>query len=495
MGEKKVPDIMMLGAEQNETYMEIVHLHEKRTTSIQCYRALMGSKMERWKKKKLIWEAERVDLVLIFIGSVEEYRYFKPVAKALKDRCILIFDTFEGRTKCLRKKNKNLLVMGEGKIGGIVSELLNIMIFDASIMVDYRDIFQSAGWRTEVRNEVFSDALEAVKKGEINNMKVDEKKEISLLWKYGELDPYHVIKITNMVWCEGKEHVFGASYEERQGYGMFTFLRDVNKSKKPQIRIENPLKKYPVKCLTAVCCVLAVICTVMGVRLITLQNARKESEMLADMANGEDCGVEIRTVKSVMTDEQGREVVRCENDIVTVFGAEYEGVGQAIETQFLVQDTQGTLEMLQQFGTGSCMVSQLECRRLDGKIISFKEDGHYYTGGSGLFSAGYTFSVEEGRLLELEDILVNKECFYGEIATLIKKTLSEHPDIVECRVDYEKEYDKLYTLKDRLPGWLLSADGVTFLFEQGDFLGMAFGCIEVTVPYEDVEEYIREEYR
>lgn len=495
MGEKKVPDIMMLGAEQNETYMEIVHLHEKRTTSIQCYRALMGSKMERWKKKKLIWEAERVDLVLIIIGSVEEYRYFKPVAKALKDRCILIFDTFEGRMKCLRKKNKNLLVMGEGKIGGIVSELLNIMIFDASIMVDYRDIFQSAGWRTEVRNEVFSDALEAVKKGEINNMKMDEKKEISLLWKYGELDPYHVIKITNMVWCEGKEHVFGASYEERHGYGMFTFLRDVNKSKKPRIQIENPLKKHPVKCLAAICGVLALICITLGMRLISLQNARKKDGALNVMGKSEDCGVEIRTVKAALTDEEGREVARCENDVVTVYGTEYELVGQAIEAEIPLKDMQGTLEMLQQFGRGSKSVSRLECRRLDGKIISFKEKGHYYTGGSGLLSTGYTFSVEEGRRLELEDILADEEGFYEEIDALIKKALSEHPDITEFKVDYEKRYDELYTIKDRLPGWLLSVDGMTFLFEQGDFLAMAFGCLEVTVPYEDIEKYIRKEYR
>ena len=79
------------------------------------------------------------------------------------------------------------------------------------------------------------------------------------------------------------------------------------------------------------------------VRLIVLQNTRKESETLAVMTKGEDCGVEIRTVKSVITDEQGREVVRCENDVVTVFGAEYEGVGQAIETQFSAKDTQETL--------------------------------------------------------------------------------------------------------------------------------------------------------
>ena len=387
------------------------------------------------------------------------------------------------------------ICMREGKIGGIVSELLNIMIFDASIMVDYRDIFQSAGWRTEVRNEVFSDALEAVKKGEINNMKVDEKKEISLLWKYGELDPYHVIKITNMVWCEGKGHVFGASYEEKKGYGMFIFLRDVNKPKKPRIRIENPLKKHPVKCLTAICCVLAVICVVLGVRLITLQSARKEAEALNTTVKSEGCSVEIRTMKAVQTDETGVEIARCENDVVTVYGTEYELVGQANEAEFPLRDMQGTLELLQQFGNGSKSVSWLECRRLDGTIISFKENGHYYTGGSGLLSAGYTFSVEEGKLLELEDILEDKEGFYGEINAFIKEALSEHPDIVEYQVDYEKRYDELYTVKDRLPGWLLSADGMTFLFEQGDFLAMAFGCLEVTVPYEDIEKYIRKEYR
>jgi len=62
-------------------------------------------------------------------------------------------------------------------------------------------------------------------------------------------------------------------------------------------------------------------------------------------------------------------------------------------------------------------------------------------------------------------------------------------------VDYERIYDDLYADKNRLPGWLLSEEGMTFLFEQGDFFGRAFGCLEVTVPYEKVGKYLRKEYR
>lgn len=258
---------------------------------------------------------------------------------------------------------------------------------------------------------------------------------------------------------------------------------------------ETKAWKHTARWFVAISCVLILVCVALGARVVTLENARRESGVLKATVKDEDCGVEIRTVKAVMTDEAGTEVARCENDVVTVYGAEYERVEKAIEEEFPLQDMQGTLEMLQQFGNGSKSVSQLECRRLDGKIISFKEIGHYYTGGSGLLSAGYTFSVEEGKLLELEDILADKEAFYEEIDALILNALSDHPDIVEYPIDYEKTYEELYTAADRLPGWLLSAEGMTFLFEQGDFLGRAFGCLEVTVPYEEVGQYLRKEYR
>jgi len=258
---------------------------------------------------------------------------------------------------------------------------------------------------------------------------------------------------------------------------------------------ETKAWKHTARWFVAISCVLILVCVALGARVVTLENARRESGALKATVKDEECGVEIRTIKAVTTDEQGNEVARCENDAVTVYGAEYERVGRAIEAEFPVKDMQGTLEMLEQFGKGSNMESRLECRRLDGKIISFKEDGHYYTGGSGLLSAGYTFSVEEGKLLGLEDVLADEEEFYEEIDDFILKALSKHPDMVEYPIDYEKTYEELYTAEDRLPGWLLSAEGMTFLFEQGDFLGRAFGCLEVTVPYEEVGQYLRKEYR
>jgi len=103
--------------------------------------------------------------------------------------------------------------------------------------------------------------------------------------------------------------------------------------------------------------------------------------------------------------------------------------------------------------------------------------------------------VEEGKLLELEDVLADKEGFYEAIDVLMKDALAEHPDFTEFSVDYERIYDDLYADKNRLPGWLLSEEGMTFLFEQGDFFGRAFGCLEVTVPYEKVGKYLRKEYR
>ena len=60
----------------------------------------------------------------------------------------------------------------------------------------------------------------------------------------------------------------------------------------------------------------------------------------------------------------------------------------------------------------------------------------------------------------------------------------------------DQEFQEKYRKCGKISaGWLLSEEGMVFLFREGDFGPRFIGPIEVTVPYSEIEFYIRTEYQ
>jgi hypothetical protein len=290
-------------------------------------------------------------------------------------------------------------------------------------------------------------------------------------------------------------YVIGCSYEEGAGFGVLWFRRDHAESEKAVEKWGNPFKKHKINWFKIGFFVSTLVCLILGAKLLVKDSAERN-----EVANTkwENPGLLIISVKTAMQDVSGLGMVACHRDVVELHGEEYEAVAKVIEKEFSTSGMKGELELLSYFGR-AFSVSDLSCKRIDGEVISFLQEGHYSVDGvGGTIKEGYTYSVKKGVMLTMSDVLVRERSdeFYQIIDEYIVEALSKHPDVLKYNVNAEQEFQEKYGQYGKISaGWLLSEEGMVFLFREGDFGPGFVGPIEVTVPYSKLGSYIRTKYQ
>lgn len=182
-------------------------------------------------------------------------------------------------------------------------------------------------------------------------------------------------------------------------------------------------------------------------------------------------------------------------DFPVVYGEGMEKVAESIEEEFSNLDIKKRLEdMDASFYWGEHI--RLDVTRLDDSVVSINENVRVSFETMGMsVQEGYTFSVKTGKRLELDDLLKDSKGFYNVIDSLIMEYIPfYYPEILLKHPAYEDRYKSNYTDMERYPNWHLNEKGIAFSFEEGQFLAEYIGIMEVTVPYDDVAEYLKEEY-
>ena len=105
---------------------------------------------------------------------------------------------------------------------------------------------------------------------------------------------------------------------------------------------------------------------------------------------------------------------------------------------------------------------------------------------------GYTFSVNTGDILLLDNITNNKELLIDTCYT----KLSEYIVRQEYNGDLDMNWhDKLKVLISTEGNWYLTSDGISFTFPKYSLGTGYIGVISYTVSYDDLENIILDEYK
>lgn len=129
-------------------------------------------------------------------------------------------------------------------------------------------------------------------------------------------------------------------------------------------------------------------------------------------------------------------------------------------------------------------------------IISFqlKTDGSF--GGVSWNSiSGYNFDAQTGELLSLNDIMSNADDFIAneckdDIITIAKSSEKE------LNENWENEFKN--HIINNTKGYYLKKDGISIVFnkyEMEEILGFLYGFYNINIPKENINNYLKEEYR
>lgn len=136
----------------------------------------------------------------------------------------------------------------------------------------------------------------------------------------------------------------------------------------------------------------------------------------------------------------------------------------------------------------------IQIGRNDAHILSLIETGSDYMGGAhgNYGSIGYTFDVQSGKILALEDLLIDKEGFYAKATDYITDTLYElydeglYPEYKQVVADtWTGEYGVKY---------YLDASGIVIIYNPYEVGPYAMGKAHVTLPYSTFGEYFDTNY-
>lgn len=131
-----------------------------------------------------------------------------------------------------------------------------------------------------------------------------------------------------------------------------------------------------------------------------------------------------------------------------------------------------------------------ELMRSDRTVVSFEEyTNAYFKAYADTVYAGVTFDVQNGRKLELTDILQDEEGFYKEAVDYIMDWLTEYyrNDMQSVRDYVEDAFSE-----EQTDNWYLNGAGIVIIYN--DMTPGPGGAVKITLPYGLFYEYIREEY-
>lgn len=236
--------------------------------------------------------------------------------------------------------------------------------------------------------------------------------------------------------------------------------------------------------------VLIVVCVGVCVAFVCLRGNRQPENKL-----GGEKQVDIYMLKCEYSckGKEGRVIIQA--DVPDVSGEGYETVAEAIERYYSVDDLQENLQTMYQEGQTTMETRVLECTRMDDAVVSIKETVRHFENGGFTIQQGRTFSVKNCEVLELDELLSDKDTFYSVIDDLIVGELTnQYPEIVEQCEEYREIYNDKYRKQGKLPEWYLAEGGIAFSFKEMEFLGRNYGCMSVVVPYEKVRGCLKTEY-
>lgn len=491
MEEIRIPELHFIGIENNRIYQSLLTLFQGRSSFISFHCMKPNEKIN---PREIAFSMRSAETVYVVVGSKAEYKKLRVIARRIPEKTVFILQNFPGRERCTSKDFKALLVEAGSRTVEIVGELISMAISDSMKMLgySYKDLYAACGYRTVVRYKRFSCSNEEIS-CVIKNT-IEKKKTISLLYYDGAFTLPDILDITNTVCGADNKALIGCSMEGESEAGILWFVRDTKEPTQEMVRWQNPFKREPVRWLKIGCCIFAFLSLVLSARLLKNENGKR----VVTVTNG-DSEMIVRTVRTVKLDDSGKEIFSCKRDVVELIGEEYADVAPVIEKEFSIDGIGDEMEGHVSIGTGSGFVeSNLICKRYDGEIISYLLMGHYSVGDAGgLVKEGYTYSVKNAKRLTIDDIIIEgkKDEFYRAVDSLIIEELKKIPKVGEFHIDVEREYKENYG-EGALPSWLLSAEGLTFLFKQGDFGPMALEPFEVTISGSSkINSYIREEYR
>ena len=239
---------------------------------------------------------------------------------------------------------------------------------------------------------------------------------------------------------------------------------------------------------------IVIVLLVVSVTVCVAWVCIKENRKRENVFYGEK-QVDIYTLKYEYSCKGKEGSVILQADVPKVSGEGYEKVAEAIEQYYSVDDLQDNLQTMYQEGQTTLETRVLDCTRMDDAVISFKKTVHYYENGGFTVQKGRTFSVKNGDVLELDELLSDKDAFYSVIDDLIvEELLVRYPEIEEQCEEYKEIYNAHYRQQGKLPEWYLTETGIAFSFAEMEFLSRNYACMSVVVPYEKVRGFIKKEY-
>ena len=132
--------------------------------------------------------------------------------------------------------------------------------------------------------------------------------------------------------------------------------------------------------------------------------------------------------------------------------------------------------------------------RADENIISFLVDTSQYTDGEDdqILSEGKNFDVKTGRVLTLEDVIVDYENFTVEATDQMIRKLGE---VYGDRLfeNYEESIKNMWA-QEAEPQWYADAAGLVIMLPESFSEVMESNCPKMHLNYDGFEYYIREEY-
>lgn len=141
---------------------------------------------------------------------------------------------------------------------------------------------------------------------------------------------------------------------------------------------------------------------------------------------------------------------------------------------------------------------EYEVERNDGKILSFASLTNDFSGGAhGNYAEfGLNFDMKTGKTLAIADIVQDMDAF-REIT--VGEMLKQCEDLKEQRMLYDEEMmgDLQEILEAKMDGeeWYFTEDGIRFISNIYEIAPYAAGKFQFDIPYDMVNETLKEEYR
>ncbi len=204
----------------------------------------------------------------------------------------------------------------------------------------------------------------------------------------------------------------------------------------------------------------------------------------------------IETASADCYDVNGKLNAQMTYDIVSLDGNGFETVAQSI-LEWNEQDIGKLMKMGKEY-TGdrrytANFQSDVMCTRMDSSVISLQQQCH----GTDISRhyLGVNFDVASGKRLVLADILEDEERFKDKAIKSIIEKLQEVLDTdifqgyeADAGQDWISEYIDINSM------WYLDAVGIVFFFNPSGSDSYIYNSATVTIPYEDVAEYMKSEY-